>query len=119
MHPDLLTPEMVEPFIPLAREIDQEQDKRLAVFMRTLAECMSMHAAAMWLMENQPWDFFAVYFDAIDHFCHGFMKYHPPRQSWIGERDFELYQQRGVDGVSVPRPDAGRIAREGGGRHDA
>jgi len=36
-------------------------------------------------------DFFAVYYDAIDHFCHGFMKYHPPRQSWIGERDFELY----------------------------
>ena len=37
MHPDLLTPEMVEPFIPLAREIDQDRDKRLAVLMRTLA----------------------------------------------------------------------------------
>ena len=91
MHPDRLVPEMLEPFIPLAREIDQDNDKRLAVCMRTLAECMSMHSAAMWLVDNQPWDFFAVYFDAIDHFCHGFMKYHPPRQSWIGERDFELY----------------------------
>ena len=30
MHPDLLTPEMVEPFIPLRREIDQDKDKRLA-----------------------------------------------------------------------------------------
>jgi hypothetical protein len=74
------------------REIDQDLDKRLAGCMRTLAECMSVQAAAMWLLENQPWDFFAVYYDAIDHFCHGFMKYHPPRQSWIGERDFELYQ---------------------------
>ncbi len=82
---------MVEPFIPLAREIDQDQDKRLAMFLRTLAECMSIHSAATWLLDNQPWDFFAVYFDAIDHFCHGFMRYHPPRQSWIGERDFELY----------------------------
>jgi len=91
MHPDLLVPQMVEPFIPLAKNIDQDKDKRLAVFMRTLAECMSIHSAASWLVDNQPWDFFAVYYDAIDHFCHGFMKYHPPRQSWIGERDFELY----------------------------
>jgi len=91
MHPDLLIPDMVEPFIPLAREIDQDKDKRLAGCMRTLCEAVSMHAAATWLLKNQAWDFFAVYYDAIDHFCHGFMKYHPPRQSWIGARDFELY----------------------------
>jgi predicted AlkP superfamily phosphohydrolase/phosphomutase/tetratricopeptide (TPR) repeat protein len=91
MHPDLLTPQMVEPFIPLAKDIDQDNDKRLALFLRTLAECVSIHSAATWLLDNQPWDFFGVYYDAIDHFCHGFMKYHPPRQSWIAERDFELY----------------------------
>ena len=91
MHPDLLVPQMVEPFIPLAKDIDQDKDNRLALFLRTLAECMSIHSAATWLLDNQPWDFFAVYYDAIDHFCHGFMKYHPPRQSWVGERDFELY----------------------------
>jgi len=91
MHPDLLTPQMVEPFIPLAKDIDQDKDQRLAAFLRTLAECMSIHSAATWLMDNQPWDLFAVYFEAIDHFCHSFMRYHPPRQPWIGERDFELY----------------------------
>jgi tetratricopeptide (TPR) repeat protein len=91
MHPDLLTPHMVEPFIPLAKDIDQDKDKRLAAFLRTLAECMSIHSAATWLLDNQPWDFFAVYYEAIDHFCHAFMRYHPPRQSWIGERDFALY----------------------------
>ena len=91
-HPDELTPAMVEPFIPKGAEIDQNKDKRLASLMKILCECVSVHsAAATWLIENQPWDFFAVYFDAIDHFCHGFMKYHPPRQQWIGERDFELY----------------------------
>jgi tetratricopeptide (TPR) repeat protein len=91
VHPDRLTAETVAPFIPLAREIDQEHDQRLALFLRTLAECMSIHAAAVWLLDNRPWDFFAVYFDAIDHFCHVFMRYHPPRQAWISERDFELY----------------------------
>ena len=83
MHPDLLTPPMVEPFIPLAKEIDQDTDKRLAVCLRTIAECISIQAAALWLVDNHPWDFFAVYFDAIDHFCHAFMRYHPPRQPWV------------------------------------
>jgi tetratricopeptide (TPR) repeat protein len=93
MHPDCLTPQMVEPFIPRAKDIDQDNDKRLALFLRTLAECMSIQSAATWLLGHQPWDFFAVYYDAIDHFCHGFMKYHPPRQSWITERDFEFYHK--------------------------
>lgn len=91
LHPDLIVPEMVEPFIPLAREIDQEKDHRLAALLRTLAECASIHSAATWLLDNQPWDFFAVYYEAIDHFCHSFMRYHPPRRPWIGERDFEIY----------------------------
>ncbi len=91
VHPDQLLPELVEQFIPLAKDIDQDSDKRLAWCLRTLAECMSIQAAALWLLDRQPWDLFAVYYDAIDHFCHGFMKYHPPRQSWISPRDFELY----------------------------
>ena len=60
--------------------------------MTTLCECVSIHSAATWLIENQPWDFFAVYYDAIDHFCHGFMRYHPPRQEYIAEQDFEMYR---------------------------
>ena len=91
VHPDQLAPEMIEPFIPLASQIDQDKDHRLGLCMRTLAECMSIQAAAMWLVENQPWDLLAVYYDSIDHFCHGFMRYHPPRQSWIRKKDFDLY----------------------------
>src|SRR5579863_8604538 len=36
MHPDRLVPEMVEPFIPLAREIDQDKEKRMALCLHTL-----------------------------------------------------------------------------------
>jgi tetratricopeptide (TPR) repeat protein len=82
------------PFIPRAAEIDQEKDRRLASCAKILAECTSVHAVATWLMQTQPWDFTAVYYDAIDHFCHGFMRYHPPRQDHVSEEDFELY--RGV-----------------------
>lgn len=43
-------------------------------------------------MQLEPWDFIAVYFDAIDHFGHGFMRYHPPRQTHIPEKDFEIFK---------------------------
>jgi len=47
----------------------------------------------MHLFEKVPnWDFAAIYFDAIDHFSHGFMQYHPPRLDWVKEEDFELYK---------------------------
>ena len=82
---------MIEPFVPQAREIDQDKDPGSAGLASTLCECVSIHSAATWLIENQPWDFFAVYYDAIDHFCHGFMQYHPPRQEFITREDFDLY----------------------------
>ena len=73
MHPDLLTPEMVEPFIPLAREIDQDKDKRVAGCMRTLCQITRQHTHAdgdFGFWANQEWDFFATSITiAIDHFC--------------------------------------------------
>ena len=94
LNPNELLAEHILPFIPRAAEIDQEQDQRLASCAKILAECTSVHAVATHLMDSEPWDFMAVYYDAIDHFCHGFMRYHPPRQPHIPERDFQLY--RGV-----------------------
>jgi len=78
-------------FVPRAAEIDQSQDVRLYSVAKILAECATVHAAATSIMRNEPWDFMAVYYDAIDHFGHGFMRYHPPRSPWISKRDFELY----------------------------
>ena len=83
--------EQLLPFVPKAAEIDQEKDKRLSSIAKVLAENASIHAAATATLQLEPWDFMAVYFDGIDHFCHGFMRYHPPRQDWIDEKDFELY----------------------------
>jgi len=91
LNPNELLGEHILPFVPRAAEIDQEQDRRLASCGKILAECTSVNAVATWLMQTQPWDFMAVYFDAIDHFCHAFMPYHPPRQQYVSERDFELY----------------------------
>jgi predicted AlkP superfamily phosphohydrolase/phosphomutase/tetratricopeptide (TPR) repeat protein len=91
VRPEEMGADVLEPFIPKLQEIDLEKDKRPIGVAKILAETASIHACADWVMDREPWDFMAVYFDAIDHFGHGFMKYHHPRQDWIPERDFELY----------------------------
>lgn len=93
IHPADLEPEMLLPFIPRAAEIDQHKDFRLASVAKILAETASIHAAGTALIQLEPCDFMAIYFDGIDHFCHGFMKYHPPRLEWVNEDDYELYKE--------------------------
>lgn len=91
-HPLELGPEHVLPFVPHGDKIDQRKDRRLDMLLRIIADCTSIQSCATHLLENEAWDFAAVYFDAIDHFGHGFMKYHPPRQDFVPEEDFEIYQ---------------------------
>ena len=92
MHPAELTEAAILPWIPRAAEIDQEKDKRLQSFAKILTENLSIHNAATWILKNQPWDFMAVYYNGIDHFCHGFMHFHPPRMEGVPEDQFEIYK---------------------------
>ena len=94
LHPHELDGDLLRHFVPKAPEIDQEKDKRLGTLAKLIAECTGIHWGAMHLFEKVPdWDFAAVYYDAIDHFSHGFMQYHPPRLEWVSEQDFELYKE--------------------------
>lgn len=92
VHPQELDPGQVCPFIPAVASVDLKKDRRPISVSKIIAECASVHAAATALVQLEPWDFMAVYYDAIDHFSHGFMKYHPPRMPGIPEKDFELYK---------------------------
>ena len=92
IHPDELTQAHILPFVPEAWKIDQRQDRRLKTICKIIADCSTIHSATTYLLQQFEWDFTAVYFDAIDHFCHGFMKYHPPHRNHIPEKDFELYK---------------------------
>jgi predicted AlkP superfamily phosphohydrolase/phosphomutase/tetratricopeptide (TPR) repeat protein len=92
MHPAEVTEAAILPWIPRAAEIDQEKDKGLASFAKILAENLCIHNAATWILQNQPCDFMAVYYNGIDHFCHGFMHFHPPRMEGVPEDKFEIYK---------------------------
>jgi len=88
-----VTEAAILPWIPRAAEIDQEKDKGLMSFSKILSENCSIHNAATWILKNEPWDFMAVYYNGIDHFCHGFMHYHPPRMEGIPEDRYEIYKE--------------------------
>ncbi len=92
MHPAEVSEAAILPWIPRASEIDQEKDKGLQSFAKILSENCSIHNAATWILQNEPWDFLAVYYNGIDHFCHGFMHYHPPRMEGVSEDKFEIYK---------------------------
>ncbi len=92
MHPAEVTEAAILPWIPRAAEIDQEKDKGLQSFAKILSENCSIHNAATWILQNEPWDFLAVYYNGIDHFCHGFMHFHPPRMEGVPEDRFEIYK---------------------------
>ncbi len=90
---DLDPEEVLRLFVPKAHEIDQEKDPRLWHLAGHLAEALSVHAHATYLMEKDPdWDFTAIYYRPLDEICHRFMAYHPPRMEGVPERDFELYR---------------------------
>jgi len=93
LHPAELTEAEILPFIPNAAKIDQSKDRRLQSFAKLFSEMINTHSVATHLMETTEWDFMGVYYDAIDHFGHGFMEYHPPRMEHVSEEDFEIYQE--------------------------
>jgi predicted AlkP superfamily phosphohydrolase/phosphomutase/tetratricopeptide (TPR) repeat protein len=92
IHPAEMTQEEILPFIPRAAEVDQDKDGHLASLARILAENCSIHNAATWILENEEWDFMAVYYSGIDHFCHAFMSFYPPRLEGVAEEKFEIYK---------------------------
>ena len=92
MFPWEITDAHILPFIPKAAEIDQEKDKGLQSFAKIMAENTSIHAASTYVMREKAWDFMVVYYDLIDHFCHAFMKFHPPKQRAIPQNMFEIYK---------------------------
>ena len=92
IHPGEIGQAEILSFVPRAAEVDQEKDTRLSSLAKILAENCSIHNAATWILEKESWDFMAVYYDGIDHICHGFMNFHPPRQEGIPEKEFEIYK---------------------------
>jgi predicted AlkP superfamily phosphohydrolase/phosphomutase/tetratricopeptide (TPR) repeat protein len=100
VHPHEITGNLVMPFVPQALALDKKKDKRLAVIAKILAHASTIHGACTELMETEPWDFTAVYHDAIDHLSHAFMKYNPPKMEGLDQEAYDLFKDV-VKGIYV------------------
>ncbi len=92
MFPHEITSEHVLPFIPLAAKVNQEKDNGLTAFAKMMSQTVSLHNASTYLQRTTEWDFMAIYHDYIDHFCHAFMKFHPPHLSAVPKDLYEIYK---------------------------
>ncbi len=94
VHPTEITGAALLPFIPRAAELDQSDShtaQLLTQLARILGKAASMQAAATAILEREPWDFLAVYFQAIDEFGHHFMPFHPPTLPGVSEQDVAFF----------------------------
>jgi tetratricopeptide (TPR) repeat protein len=96
-HPAELMQDDLRPFLPgldgMSREdLDKvSKDPRISSLAKIIADCTSIHSAATALIQNEPWDLMCVYYDAIDHFGHAFMKYHPPQRPQVSDWDYQVF----------------------------
>jgi tetratricopeptide (TPR) repeat protein len=91
IYPTELLVEQMTAVLPLLEEIPKD-DHRPGEVAVALAECLTIDRATTWILEHEDWDFLGVYYNAIDHLCHHFMPFHPPRREGIGPDEFRLYQ---------------------------
>ena len=93
VHPEEISLSMLLPFVPnAANDEELRKEKRLQSVAKVLAHAASIHAASTHVLENTEWDFMAIYHDAIDHFSHLCMKFHPPYREGYRKEDFENYK---------------------------
>ncbi len=93
VHPKEINWQHILPFVPNLEQIDKEKDKTLKGIAKILAHASSIHSASTYLQRETEWDFMAVYHDAIDHFSHLCMKFHPPYRLGIPKEMYQNYNQ--------------------------
>jgi predicted AlkP superfamily phosphohydrolase/phosphomutase/tetratricopeptide (TPR) repeat protein len=92
VHPEELARADLAPMIPQIDQIDIKKDHRPGTLAHLLARGASVHAFGTAILQNEPWDFAAIYYETIDLVGHHFMPFHPPRMAAVNDRDFELYR---------------------------
>jgi len=102
VHPQQLTNAHLNPFIRNLDTLDfkdKQLTSRFKSVQKITADAACIHNAATYVLENdKDWDLTCVYYDNIDHYCHGFMKYHPPRRPHIPEKFYNHFKDVVVSG---------------------
>ncbi|MGZ4982686.1 MAG: alkaline phosphatase family protein [Chthoniobacterales bacterium] len=92
MHPGELSVNDLVPFIPSLQTVDASNEPAILHLSQAVAIAASRQAAATYLMENEPWDFLAVYFPSLDEIVRHFIEFHPPQMKHLSEERFEKFR---------------------------
>ena len=92
VHPTEISSNILSLFVPEWEKANPTQSKMLDAIATETAMAASLHAGFTNILRTQEWDFAALYLSAIDHYSHGFMKYHPPKRAHIPQAEFDLFQ---------------------------
>jgi len=92
VHYQEMTGGHILPFVPEAEKVNKYKPGRIGAIAKVTAHAASLHAAFTNIIRSKEWDFAALYLDAIDHYCHGFMKYHPPKRPHIPQEDYDYFK---------------------------
>jgi predicted AlkP superfamily phosphohydrolase/phosphomutase/tetratricopeptide (TPR) repeat protein len=92
LHPSEFTEAHLGPFVGDFKKANETYNKQLNSIAKILADCSSLHTAMTYILEEEEWDFAGIYLDAIDHFKHGFMKFHPPRRPHVPEELYDMFK---------------------------
>ena len=98
LTPDEIGSEVLSLLVPRLDEVDSQTDEWIPNLRIQLAAEFSLHAAATWLLENEPWDFATVLYGGIARVCEQAMAFHPPAMTGIENADGELYSNA-VEGI--------------------
>lgn len=93
MHKDEIGAWDLAMFVPTLGEIPVPETGPITGLQKVLSHCGTVHGTFTHLIETQPWDFAAVYYETLDHAAHLFMQYHPPKMPHVEERLFERYRR--------------------------
>jgi len=110
-----LDPPTVALFVPRMSELSF-RDSRLAQIATAIAQTLSVHMVATWLMENTDWRVMAVNYPAIEVLSRQFLQYHPPRLDWVDEEEFDLFNSVVSSSVRLCDLLLGRLLQLGGER---
>ncbi len=89
IRPEELPAAALASFFP-DKELDSKDDVVRSV-LKILVHALNVHLAASIAMAAAPGGHISIYFDALDHFKHLAMKYHPPQLSAVTDDDFAKY----------------------------
>lgn len=94
MHPGEITRHDLRTFVPEIDSVNPREEPAVLRLAQAIALAASRQALATYVMENEPWNFFALYQPTLERISREFLQFHPPQLAGIGQREFERY--RGV-----------------------